>query len=86
MIAAVTNGRRYAWDDWLLGLWRSLVSGGAGAVVSSVQVSIKDPKDWGFHSWNTLELIASTFLITGIIHMAVFLQTHPAPEPIKETA
>lgn len=80
MLAAVTNGGRFAWSDWFLGIMRSFISGGAGALTSGAVVGIKDPQDWGLHSGKLFELMGIVFLATGIMHMMIYLQTHPVPD------
>ena len=84
MLSAVTNASRFAWSDWFLGIMRSIISGGAGAVSSAFSVSFIDPKDWNFSSepGHMLELMGWTFLFTALIHMAAYLQSHPVPDAI----
>lgn len=84
MISAVSNASRFLWQDWLIGIWRSAVSGGAGAVVASITVALKDPRDWGIHSGSLYELMATTFAGTALLHMFMFLQNHPVPDKVEE--
>ena len=83
MLAAITNGSRFAWSDWFLGIMRSFISGGAGALSSGTVVGLKDPNDWGLHSGHLFELMGIVFLATGLLHMAIFLQTHPVPDAMS---
>lgn len=83
MITAVSTFKHMDWAGWGLGIMRSMISGGAGAVTSGVTVGILDPHDWNIHSGHLFELIGITFVGTGLIHMMTFLQTHPVPD-IKE--
>jgi len=83
MLAAVTNAKKLDWEGWWLGIMRSFVTGAAGAVVSTGTVSIADPKDWGTGNvWHMVLLAGITFFGTGFVHLAIFLQTHPTPDPV----
>lgn len=78
---AVTNAQRLDWNGWILGVMRSFVTGAAGAIAATGTVSIADPKDWGVGDLGHMAMLASiTFLGAGIVHLAVFLQTHPTPD------
>jgi hypothetical protein len=80
---AVTNAQRLDWQGWSLGIMRSFVSGAAGAVAATSTVSIADPNDWGKGNLGHMALLAAiTFFGTGIIHMMIFLQTHPTPDAV----
>jgi hypothetical protein len=84
MIAAVTNAQRLDWSGWSLGIMRSFISGGAGAIAATTTVGFADPKDWGPNNLPHVALLFGvTFLGTGVIHMMTFLQTHPTPDAIK---
>lgn len=69
------NGSSYDWATWLMGVWRAIVGGGAGAVAGFVV---------GDHStiFHTLRSMGESFLIVGVVHMFIFLQTHPGPDKV----
>lgn len=73
---------RLDWAAWLLGIWTSTVSGGAGAVAGILGPMVTDSKDFnlgnGFH--HTLESMGIAFVIMGILSLANFIKVHPAPE------
>lgn len=80
------NLAAYDWQTWIVGIWRSVVGGGAGAVAGSFGPMVTDPKDWNLGSGlgHVLESMVISFILVGIVHMMIFLQTHPAPELIQE--
>lgn len=79
---AVANAERYDWQTWLVGILRSAVSGGAGAVGGGVGSMGIDPEHFNLKGGlgHTLELMGACFALSAIIHMAMFLQTHGAPD------
>lgn len=81
MLALITNVQKLDWDGWLRGAIGALVSGGAGAVGSGVAANILDKG----HDLNILALMGTTFLVSGIVSLAKFLQTTPVPTPIPPT-
>lgn len=79
----ITNAQRLDWSGWLLGIMRSFVTGAAGALAATGTVGIADPKDWGSGNIKHMVMLAAiTFFGTGIVHLMVFLQTHPTPDPV----
>ena len=66
------------WDGWLRGVIGALISGGAGSIASGFAVTIADPA----HDVSILKVIAFTFLISGVVSMAKFLQTTPVPNVV----
>lgn len=80
---AVVNAKRLDWQGWSLGIMRSFVSGAAGAIAATGTVSIADPSDWGKGNPGHMALLAAvTFFGAGLVHLAVFLQTHPTPDAV----
>jgi hypothetical protein len=81
---AISNAKQYDWATWLMGLWRSTVQGGAGAVVSGLATIGIDPDHFNLTTGlgDVFKMIGTVFLVMGVIHMFVFLQTHGAPEAI----
>jgi hypothetical protein len=80
---AIANAKRLDWSGWSLGIMRSYIAGGAGAVAATTTVGFADPKDWGpGNVGHMMLLFAITFFGTGLMHMMVFLETHPTPDAI----
>jgi hypothetical protein len=67
---------------WLKGAMSALIQGGAGALVSSGTASIIDPDKLNpmTQTLHFLELGSCVFVITGLLHLAMFLQQHPLPD------
>jgi hypothetical protein len=84
VIAAVVNVRTLDWRTWSIGLLKSIVQGGAGAAVGALGPMATDPKDFnvadihGAHHLMVSMLIG--FAIAGMVHMFMFLQSHPIPD------
>jgi hypothetical protein len=77
-LTAITNAHAYDWSTWLLGIFRSFLSGGAGALVALggstvLKLSLKE----------TLLLTGSQFVIMGLYRMGEFLQLHGAPDKLQ---
>lgn len=74
----------------MLGIVGALISGGAGAVATGFGAIIIDPShDFTPSMGGTthlLELMGITALVSGIISLAKFLQTHPVPDAAKSLA
>lgn len=79
---ALSTARRLDWAGWFLGLWTSAVSGGAGAVAGALGPMLTKPEDFNFGAGlhSTLISMAVGFGLTGLVSLAKFLQTHPAPD------
>ncbi len=86
MLTGIKNAQRLDWPGWWLGIMRSFIAGAAGSIAATGTVSIADPKDWGAGNLpHMLMLAAITFFGAGLAHLAIFLQTHPTPDPIAAT-
>jgi len=90
MMRLLSNGERYDWQTWLVGILRSFISGAAGAVVGVLGPMATDSGDFNFTSnaglHHTLISMTIGFFISGLIHMAMFLQTHGAPDLVTVKA
>lgn len=78
----LTNARGYDWATWVMGIMRAFISGGAGAIAGAFGPMVTDPKDWNLGGGlnHVLESMAIGFLIAGLTHLGIFLQTHATPE------
>jgi len=80
----LTTASRLDWAGWVRGIIGAFVSGGAGAIGAGTGTIVVDPEKFnvstpqGLHSLLTAMGIA--FLVSGIISLAKFLQTHPVPD------
>lgn len=83
----INNMKAYDWATWVMGIWRSVIGGGAGAVAGSFGPMVTDPKDWNIHQGlgNVFESMAIGFVIGALVHLFIFLSTHPAPDPVPQT-
>lgn len=83
----LVTASRLDWTGWILGIIGALVSGGAGAVGGGFGAVIADPShDFTPGMGGTkhlLVLMGTAFVVSGIISLAKFLQTHPVPEAPK---
>lgn len=82
-----SNLMTYDWTTWLVGIMRSFISGGAGAVAGAIGPMATDPKDWNLGEGlpHVLQSMAVSFIVVGIVHMMIFLQTHGTPEQLNLT-
>lgn len=81
---AIDNAMRYGWETWLIGIWRAVVTGGANGVLGGLTTVGIDPSHFNFNSGlrHTLSMMGAMFLVSGLISMFVFLQTHGAPDQV----
>lgn len=63
------------WSGWIRGVIGALVSGGASSISAGFATTIADPG----HDVSLLKLMGITFLFSGVVSMAKFLQTQPVP-------
>jgi len=84
----MTLGKGYDWATWLMGIQRSLISGGSSAMVSGLAGIGIAPGTFNFtgNLGNTLKLMGIMFLFQGGYRMFEFLALHPAPDPIAAAA
>ena len=67
---------------WFRGLLSAFIGGGAGAIGSGFISVAQTPKEYNFQDGlhNLLVMIAGTFVLSGIVTAAAFLQKSPLPE------
>lgn len=73
----ITTAGRLDWSGWLRGVFGALISGGAGSIATGVGVTLSDPG----HDVNLIKVMGITFLVSGIVSLAKFLQITPVPAP-----
>ena len=85
MIRLVVNATGMDWANWSKGLFRSVISGGAGAVSAGFGDIAVD----AFHSTghasdlgHTFYLMGATFILTAAFRLAEYLQAHPLPDDV----
>jgi hypothetical protein len=79
-VTAIDNARGYNWSDWLIGIMRSFLSGGAAALVTGGGGAIA-----GITAKQQYIMMASSFLGLGLYRMGEFLTLHGAPDKVQET-
>lgn len=86
-LTAVSNVKAYDWATWLMGIWRAFISGGAGAIAGAFGPMLTDPKDFNLGSGlgHTFSSMGVSFLLVGTVQMCMFLQTHGAPDQLKQS-
>lgn len=78
----IHNARKYDWASWRIGIMRSFITGGAGALAAPTGPMIMDPKDYNLGSGfvRVLASILIAFTFTGLAALGVFLKTHGVPD------
>ncbi len=77
---ALTVAGKLDWTGWLRGIVGAFISGGAGAIGAGVAAMHLDT----MHDLNVIHLMAWTFVVSGLISLAKFLQTSPTPSEQKQ--
>lgn len=67
---------------WLRGLVAAFVGGGAGAIASGFISVAQTPQQYNFNDgWkNLVVMIVGTFVLSGTVTAAAYLQKSPLPE------
>lgn len=78
-MTAIDNAKGYAWADWLMGIMRSFLSGGAAAFLTGTGGALL-----GIPGKQTLELMGINFVSMGLYRMGEFLTLHGAPDKVQE--
>ena len=81
---AYQNAKSYDWATWLIGIFRSFISGGSAAMVSGLTSIGIAPDKFNLTNsvGNTLKLMGVMFLFQGGYRMFEFLQLHGAPDQL----
>jgi hypothetical protein len=77
-ITAITNAQGYNWSEWLIGIMRSFLSGGAAAFITlggGALTGVPPNKLW--------VMVGINFLVMGLYRMGEFLQLHGAPDKLQ---
>lgn len=77
-MTAIENARGYAWGDWLIGIMRSFLSGGAAALAALGGSGLA-----GLSLHQTLIVTGSGFVAMGLFRLGEFLTLHGAPDKIQ---
>ncbi len=85
MVTMIATAQKLDWRAWTLGWIGALISGGAGAIGVGFGAAVVDPEHFnvtngGLHHLG--EVMAISFVISGIVSMAKYLQIHPVPVPV----
>lgn len=76
----------YNWDEWCMGIFRSITGGGANGVLSGLLSMGIDPQHFnlvpGHGLGHELSMMVGSFVLSSIVGMLVFLKTHEGPDKI----
>jgi len=75
----LTTATKLGWSEWFRGLIGSFISGGAAAIGATVGVTTFDPSH-DIVGIRLLGVAGVSFLGSGIVSLAKFLQQHPLPD------
>lgn len=70
------TAKKLDWSSWLRGIFGALISGGAGSVAAGFSTLVLDKQ----HDVNVFEMMGITFLFSGVVSLAKFLQVTPVPD------
>jgi hypothetical protein len=79
-LAAIENAKTYAWKDWLIGILRSFLSGGATALATGGGAAVV-----GIPAHQTWQLMGINFVLMGLYRLGEFLQLHGAPDTVQQS-
>src|SRR6185437_15035580 len=85
MVTMISTAQKLDVRGWILGGIGALISGGAGAIGVGFGTVVVDPEHFNLNTGliHLMEVMGVTFLISGIVSMAKYLQIHPVPQPIN---
>jgi hypothetical protein len=78
MIQALESIKSYDFGTWMVGIFRSFMSGGAVALATLSGASAV-----GLDQKATWKMVGINFIALGLYRMGEFLQLHGAPDKIK---
>lgn len=73
----LTTAGSLDWGGWVRGVIGALISGGAGAISAGAATQFADPA----HDISVFKVMWITFLVSGVVSLAKFLQITPVPQP-----
>jgi len=71
-----TTASKLDWSGWIRGCVGALISGGASSISAGFGAQILDKG----HDLNILHLMGITFVISGVVSLAKYLQITPVPQ------
>jgi hypothetical protein len=77
MVAMMAHASKYNWSDWMVGIMRSFLSGGAVALTTGTGGAIL-----GIPGKQVWILMGVNFILLGLYRMGEFLSIHGAPDPV----
>jgi hypothetical protein len=80
MITAVHSMKDYEWADWIIGIMRSFLSGGAAAFLTGGGGAIL-----GIPGPQVYKLMGINFVFMGLYRLGEFLQLNGAPKQLDKT-
>ena len=81
MSQALAKAKALDWKGWRLGIMRSLIQGGAHAVLGGITISVYDPKDFGVANiTHTVYFALFLFAFGGFMRLMFFLNDHPVAD------
>lgn len=78
-MTAIDNAIGYAWGDWMVGLMRSFLSGGAAALLTGTGGAVI-----GIPGNQVWKLMGINFVLMGLYRMGEFLTLHGAPDKVQQ--
>ena len=73
------NAQAYDWQTWLLGIMRSIFSGGAAALISLGGATAA-----GLNISQVAKLTGTSFVLMALYRLGEFLQLHGAPDKLQQ--
>jgi hypothetical protein len=74
---AIANAKSYAWSDWMIGIMRSFLSGGAAAMATGGGGALA-----GITPKQQIIMMLTGFVTMGLYRLGEFLQLHGAPDKV----
>lgn len=71
------------WDNWLYGLIKGFIGGGATSVYAAFGTMIVDPKDFAFGSSKSFQVMGWVFFFSALMSTFAFLSKSALPEMKK---
>lgn len=74
-----------AWGEWIRGILGAFISGGAAGIGAATAVTAFDPSH-DIVGIALLKVTGLTFVISGVVSLAKYLQNHPVPDAVNPPA
>jgi hypothetical protein len=76
---------RFAWEQWLYGLFSGIIAGGATSASSALTAALLAPDKFNITNGHFYALLGITFMVNGLVAAFLYLKQSPLPALVTTT-